>query len=70
MKQVIDNCLNYIKEFFKNESSGHDYFHTLRVYNLAIHIASKENANTDIVKLIKTLYYIKNSKEEIYYEYN
>ena len=25
---------------------------------------------SDIVKLIKTLYYIKNNKEEIYYEYN
>ena len=50
MKHVIDNCLIFVKDFFKNESSGHDYFHTLRVYNLASHIGEIENANLDIVK--------------------
>ena len=32
---VIDNALKFVEDFFKNEYSGHDYFHTLRVYNLA-----------------------------------
>ena len=32
MKNIIDNALEYIEEVFKTDYSGHDYFHTLRVY--------------------------------------
>ena len=33
------------KENYQNEYSGHDFFHTLRVYKLASKIAEIENAN-------------------------
>ena len=56
MKQVIKNCLSYVKTYFENESSGHDYFHTLRVYNLSTHIAKQENANIEIVQLASLLH--------------
>ena len=56
MNQIIDNCIKYVKELFKNEYSGHDYFHTLRVYKLAKTIALEEGANSDIVELAALLH--------------
>ena len=53
---IIENAINYVKELFKNEYSGHDYFHTLRVYNLAKTIANKEGANSHIVELAALLH--------------
>ena len=56
MKKVIENALEYVKEYFSKDYSGHDYYHTLRVYKLAKSIAIKENANVDIVSLIALLH--------------
>ena len=53
---IIENAINYVKELFKNEYSGHDHFHTLRVYNLAKEIALKEKANSYIVELAALLH--------------
>ena len=35
MKQVIENAKKYVKEFFNKNDSSHDYFHTMRVYQMA-----------------------------------
>jgi hypothetical protein len=43
MKQAVLNAIEFVKEYFENECSGHDYFHTIRVYKIACHIAEKEN---------------------------
>ena len=51
MSLIIDKCLEFVKEFFKNEYSGHDFYHTYRVYNIAKKIAEKEKANSEIVML-------------------
>lgn len=56
MNKVIDNCIEYVKDIFKNEYSGHDYFHTLRVYKMAKRIAVEENANVEIVSLSALLH--------------
>ena len=45
-----------IQELFKGESSGHDYFHTLRVYNNACKIAQKEECNILLVQLAALLH--------------
>ena len=34
-KTIIELALDFAKEFFKGEASGHDYFHTYRVYKNA-----------------------------------
>ena len=44
MKDLIDKALVFVKEYFKDDYSGHDYYHTLRVYKLAKQIAKTENA--------------------------
>ena len=56
MDKVIDNCIEYVKDIFKNEYSGHDYFHTLRVYKMAKRIAVEEKANVEIVSLSALLH--------------
>jgi HD superfamily phosphodiesterase len=56
MQQVIENAKKYVKELFKKEYSGHDYFHTLRVYQLAKEIAKKEEANVQITELVALLH--------------
>ena len=53
---MIDNEWDYIKEIFSGDSSGHDYYHTMRVYKLATEIAKQENADTNIVQLAALLH--------------
>jgi len=58
MQEIINNTLTYIKDFFKDDYSGHDYYHSLRVYNTAIKIAENEKtiSNLYIIKLIALLH--------------
>ena len=53
---MIDNTIEYIKGIFSKDSSGHDYYHTIRVYNLATEIAKQENADINIVQLAALLH--------------
>ena len=56
MNLIVNKCIEYVKEYFKNESSGHDFYHTLRVYNTAKKIAILENADVEIVMLAALLH--------------
>ena len=42
MENIIENALRFVEEIFKTDYSGHDYFHTLRVFKMATNIAIKE----------------------------
>lgn len=53
---IIDKATEFVKRIFENDYSGHDYFHTLRVYKMATNIAMKENANLEIVQLVALLH--------------
>ena len=55
-KDIIEQAQIYVQNMFKNEFSGHDYFHTLRVFNMATHIAICENADVLIVRLASLLH--------------
>ena len=55
-KDIINQALEYVKKMFENEYSGHDYYHTLRVFKMATHIAEKENADVEIVQLAALLH--------------
>ena len=52
MEHVIAETVNYIKNIFLNDFSGHDYFHSLQVYRVARAIAEQENADREIVSKI------------------
>ena len=56
MTKVIENALEFVKDFFKGESSGHDYFHTYRVYNMAKHLAKNEDVDELVVMLSSLLH--------------
>ena len=53
---VIKNAMEYVKERFSEEYSGHDYWHALRVYRLASKIAKKEKADLFTVQLAALLH--------------
>ena len=60
--ELIENALNYVQSFFENEFSGHDYFHTLRVFKTATRIATAEQADLQIVQLAALLHDVDDRK--------
>ena len=60
--ELIKPAQAYVKEKFENEFSGHDYFHTLRVFNTATRIAEQEGANVEIVQLAALLHDVDDRK--------
>ena len=59
---IIEQALIFVQHFFQQEFSGHDFFHTLRVYNMATHLAAKENADLQIVQLVALLHDVDDRK--------
>lgn len=53
---IINDALEFVRNIFQDDYSGHDYFHTLRVYKMAVRIAEQENANLRIVQLAALLH--------------
>ena len=47
--EKIKKGIEYVKKLFEHEYSGHDVFHTLRVYKTALQIAKSEKADLEIV---------------------
>ena len=46
-----ETLLTRVKNLFSGDASGHDFYHTLRVYRTAMAIAREENCNWEIVML-------------------
>lgn len=59
---LIEQALVYVQTFFAQDFSGHDYFHTLRVFNMATHIAIQEKADLQIVQLAALLHDVDDRK--------
>ncbi|MBQ9314409.1 MAG: HD domain-containing protein [Clostridia bacterium] len=55
-EELIERTIDRAKDFFQNEFSGHDFWHTLRVYNNAKAIAEKEECDKEIVCLAALLH--------------
>lgn len=53
---LINKTIEKAKDIFKNDFSGHDFWHTLRVYNVAKMIAEKEKCDMEIVCLASLLH--------------
>ena len=51
-----------MKALFESEFSGHDYFHTMRVFNMATRIAEGEGAEVSVVQLAALLHDVDDRK--------
>lgn len=60
--QLICKTIEYVKEVFATDFSGHDFFHTMRVYKMATNIAVKENADLEVVQLASLLHDVDDRK--------
>jgi uncharacterized protein len=60
--ELIARTAAYVKEKFENEYSGHDWFHTLRVFRTATRIAEAEGADVETVQLAALLHDVDDRK--------
>ena len=60
--EIIQRAMCYVKTFYAEEYSGHDYWHTMRVFNMASKIAEIEKADIFIVKLAALLHDVDDKK--------
>ena len=59
---IIERAIEFVKKTFESDFSGHDYFHTMRVFNIANTIAEKEGADQEIVGLSALLHDVDDRK--------
>lgn len=59
---ILENTIQFVKETLKNAEAGHDWFHTERVYNNAVKIATEENCNLPVVEISALLHDIADAK--------
>ena len=55
-EKIINRTAEFIRNKFKGEGSGHDWWHIYRVWKSAVHIASLEKADLFIVELAALLH--------------
>ena len=59
---IIDNTISHVKKELAKAEGGHDWWHILRVWTTAKHIANTEKVNHFIVQLGALLHDIADSK--------
>lgn len=62
MNDIIQDAMILIEKRFEGDASGHDYYHSIRVYQLAVRIAAREAADTEIVQLAALLHDVDDRK--------
>ncbi|OZM57429.1 phosphohydrolase [Lottiidibacillus patelloidae] len=62
MNEIIHKAEQFAKEFFLNDSSGHDWYHTDRVRKTALKLAKEENADVFICEMAALLHDVADEK--------
>ena len=55
-RDLFEKIKEEAKTYFKNAKGSHDWSHVERVYNLALRIGKKENADLEVIKLAAILH--------------
>ena len=56
MEERIQAAVDFARELFRADSSGHDLAHTLRVYRTAVMLAEREGADPETAGIIAMLH--------------
>ena len=56
MQEIIIKTQEYVKNILKNEYTGHDYYHAIRVKNVANKILQKEGGNSFVINIASLLH--------------
>lgn len=59
---MIKKAMDFARNVFAGDASGHDFDHTLRVYHMATHLAIEEGADLQIVQLAALLHDVDDRK--------
>ena len=59
---MINEAIDFVKEIFAGDGSGHDFDHTMRVYRMALRIAEREGAVVKVVSLAALLHDVDDRK--------
>lgn len=62
MEETIQEGIAFIERVFRNDFSGHDFYHSMRVYRMALKIAQAEKADTEVVALAALLHDVDDRK--------
>ena len=54
--KIIKETKEFVRKIQKNETTGHDWWHTYRVWKMALNIGKKENADMFVVQLAALLH--------------
>ena len=61
-ESVFDSANDYIRTLFEGDGSGHDYFHSIRVHDVAVTITQTEGGDVDIIRLAALLHDVDDRK--------
>ena len=59
---IVKTIIEHVKNQFESDTTGHDWFHIERVYNMACHLQSIEGGDLEIIQLAALLHDISDYK--------
>jgi uncharacterized protein len=62
MDKIIEKAKEYVRKLVGEENTGHDYFHAMRVYNMALYLSVGKDVDSDIVALAAILHDLDDKK--------